>query len=164
MKIKKYLPTLGLFLLTLTIIGVIFLINYYSKAEETVLSNKDEEIQIETNNSQDSNYPRNLIEGAIVSIKLSPTPEIKMTVNIKKILLDENVSQKEVIVLMNESTKFFLFDLNTGEETKINIQDLKEGNQVLVAIVEDNRSILTQEVFTATAVRKLILPPPESNI
>ena len=162
MKIKKHLSNLGLFIATLMIICIVFFMDYYFK-EET-LSPLDKENQAETNNNQKSDYPRNLIEGVVVLVETSPTQEIKMTANLDKILLNKNIFQKEVSILVSENTEFFIHDLNSGEENKANIQDLKKGDHILVSISENNENILTQETFVATAIRKLILPLPESNI
>ncbi len=174
MKPKKYLPTLVLFITVLIITCTIFFIDYYIKENKPLVSNEenkplvsneenkplvsDQIIQVETESSQSSHYPPNLIEGTILSIGSSPIEEISVEANLDKMFLGEGVSRKKVKILINKDVKFFLLNIKSGLKKEINVEELKKGDAVLVVIIEDNKNILTKETFTATVIKKVVAP------
>ncbi len=120
--------------------------------------------QSETGYTLDPSYPRNLIEGSISSIEISPSEgKFKVKVNLNQIFQEEISSIREVIVLVDEDTEFLSFNLETKTETNIKIGDFEEGDLVVVATEEENTGILTQDIFTGMRVKKMVVPL-ESNI
>lgn len=157
MKIKSSWLVLISIIAISILAAYIFLIYNRSQKEDNSFPDAQSQIQPETDYKVDPAYPPNLIEGAVVSIEISPSEgKFKVKVNLDEMFQEEISFTREVIILINENTEFFLFDFGTGAETNIKIGDFKEGDAVVVAIKEKNTEILTQDTFTGIRVKKMV--------
>ncbi|XOB40310.1 MAG: hypothetical protein ACKKMR_03305 [Candidatus Nealsonbacteria bacterium] len=141
----------------LILTGLAFYTYNYSVSE--LPQDTEPEIQTETPAEADSQYPRNLLEAFIISVEIdSPKGNFKVKVDLNKIFPEEVSHTKEVTVLTDETTKFSVYYLETQEETPATIEDFGEGVGVVIAIKEDNDTILIEDSFTALRMMKMIGP------
>ena len=113
---------------------------------------------------RDPDYPRQILEGFITEVKTSQDEEkkfvaFKVKINVSKIFPEEVPFDKEVMVLTDEKTTFFLFDFETDDKSLINIEDFVVGLPVVMVIEGTNDNILTQETFSALKMTKIIPLP-----
>lgn len=161
MNIKTSWLVLASISIILILTGLAFYIYNYSVSEfpQDTEPESQTETPPEEDSQLDSQYPKNILEAFIISVEIDfPKGNFKVKVDLNKIFPEEVSHTKEVTVLTDETTKFSVYNLETQEETQASIEDFGEGVGVVIAIKEDNDTILIEDTFTALKMMKMTGP------
>jgi len=110
-------------------------------------------------------YPANLIEGKIVEInKKGAKTELTVEANIAKIFFNPPFDTKIITVSADEETKLFIYDMGKEKETPTTMASFEINDQVIMAVAESNRDIITGSLYNATKINKMVLAEQEETI
>ncbi len=138
-------------ILVIIVVFVILIANNFQQAE---LPKENGTLsQTETSEEALPEYPRNLLEGEIISIDAN-AKIIIMRARLFKIDSDLDEAERTIKV---DKAEVVIYNLDTGTETPSDISELKEGDGVLVTTEESSFGVVaTRLQYTAAKITKII--------
>lgn len=103
-------------------------------------------------------FPENVVDGYVLRVDREKK-EVKFLVLTENMLINPPKASKEVMIKVDDATRFFVFDFETGEETEIGFGDIQTWDDLAVGTREDSMDLFQRDFFTATKITKRVGEP-----
>ncbi len=103
-------------------------------------------------------FPKNVIDGYILEIN-HDEGEIKLLALTENMLINPPRASREIVIKIDELTRFYILDFGTMEETETTFGEFKVWDDLAIATGESSLDLFKRDYFTARTITKRIGEP-----